>query len=170
MRTVRWIALAGFCILLLGCGRSKLASLLPDPPEGWSAEGKDSDLSVSGVGRSSARSYIPTGATSGLGVQRVTVQILIAEKGADHKKLLDMSIASGPMFKSKTTVAGFPAFESFPLPSNERHSLDILPKADTYIQIVAYKGGPAWESGENRQKAVSAFAGKMDFKKIAAIE
>jgi hypothetical protein len=57
-----------------------------------------------------------------------------------------------------------------PLPDNEHHSLDLLPKTGTYVEIVGYKGGPAWDKGENRQAVVAAFAGKVDMKKVAAVE
>jgi hypothetical protein len=158
-------------IALLGCGKSsKLAPLLPDAPDGWSVEGGATNKDVSGIGHSSTRSYAPAGAAAGLGVQRVTVQILLAEKGADQKQLQGMSIETKGEFKERKEVAGFPAYESFPLPSNDSHSLDILPKSGTYIQIVAYKGGPGWDKAENRQAAVSAFTGKLDLKKIAAME
>src|SRR5712675_2205148 len=59
------------------------------------------------------------------------------------------------------------AYESMPLSSKQHHSLDLLPKTGTYVQIVAYKGGPEWDKGENRQAVVSAFA-KVDLKKVAA--
>jgi hypothetical protein len=158
-------------VLLLGCGKSRqLAPLLPDAPDGWSAEGGSANKDVSGVGHSSTKSYTPTSAAGGLGIQRITVQILLAEKGADQKKLQEMSIESKGQFKERKEVGGFPAYESFPLPSDDTHSLDILPKSGTYVQIVAYKGGPGWDKVENRQSAVSAFAGKIDLKKIAAME
>jgi len=147
-----------------------LAPLLPDAPDGWSAEGRATNNDVSGVGHSSTRSYTPGGAAAGLGVQKVTVQILLAEKGADQKKLQEMSIESKGQFKERKEVGGFPAYESFPLPSNDTHSLDILPRSGTYVQIVAAKGGSGWDKAENRQAVVSAFAGKLDLKKIAAQE
>ncbi len=171
MRSMRLLSFVVLAVLLLGCGKSsKLAPLLPDAPDGWSAEGSTSNKDVSGVGHSSTRSYTPAGAAAGLGVQRVTVQILLAEKGGDQKKVQEMSIESKGQFRERKEVAGFPAFESFPLPSNDTHSLDILPKPGTYVQIVAYKGGAGWDKGENRQAAVSAFSGKLDLKKIAAME
>jgi len=155
----------------MACGKSRqLAPLLPDPPDGWSAEGSASGNDVSGVGHSSTRSYTPTSAAAGLGIQRVTVQILLAEKGTDPKKLQTMSIETKGQFKEKKEVGGFPAYESFPLPSNDSHSLDILPRSGTYVQIVAYKGGAGWDKTGNRQAAVSAFANKLDLKKIAAQE
>jgi len=171
VRTKFCFILTVVMFLVLGCGKSKqLAPLLPDAPSGWSAEGGATNNDVSGVGHSSTRSYIPTGANSALGVQRVKVQILLGEKGADQKKLEEMSIQTKGEFKERKEIAGFPAYESFPLPSNDTHSLDVLPKSGTFVQIVAYKGGAGWDKAENRAAAVSAFAGKMDLKKIAAQE
>ena len=171
MRSFGWVGCAALCVLVLGCGKSsKLAPLLPDAPDGWSADGIAANHDVSGVGHSSTRSYVPTGATAGLGVQKGTVQVLLAEKGADQKKLQEMSIETSAQFKEKKQIGGFPAYESVPLPSNTIHSLDILPKAGTYVQIVAYKGGPSWDNGQNRQAIVSAFAEKIDLRKIAATE
>jgi hypothetical protein len=169
MRTARTLAVAGFCVLLLGCGKSsKLAGLLPDAPAGWSAEGGATNHDVSGVGHSSAKSYVP-GNADGLGVKKVTVQILLGEKGADRKQLNDMSIEKAG-FKESKQIGGFTAYESFPMPDNDSHSLDIMPKAGTYVQIIAYKGGPAWDKTENRHAAVAAFAEKIDLKKIAEME
>jgi hypothetical protein len=170
MKTAKWFAVAGFCVLLLGCGKSsKLAALLPDPPAGWSADGGVTNSDVSGVGYSSAKSYVPSGNADGLGVKKITVQILVGEKGADRKKLNDMSIEKAG-FKQTIELGGFTAYESFALPDSESHSLDITPKAGTYVQIVAYKGGPAWDKSENRHAAVATFAGKIDLKKIAGME
>jgi hypothetical protein len=104
------------------------------------------------------------------GVKRVTVQILLAEKGADQKKVTEMSLETKFEFKERKEIAGVPAYESVPLPDNDHHSLDLLPKAGTYLQIVAYKGGPGWENAENRHAVVSAFAGKVDMKKLATLE
>jgi hypothetical protein len=169
MRAAKTLAVAGFCVLLLGCGKSsKLAGLLPDAPTGWSAEGGATNHDVSGVGHSSAKSYVP-GNADGLGVKKVTVQILLGEKGADRKQLDDMSIEKAG-FKESKEIGGFTAYESFPLPDNDSHSLDIMPKSGTYVQIVAYKGGPGWDKTENRHTAVAAFAEKLDLKKIAAME
>jgi hypothetical protein len=169
MRTAKTLAVAGVCVLLLGCGKSsKLAGLLPDAPAGWSAEGGASNHDVSGVGHSSARSYVP-GNADGLGVKKVTVQILLGEKGADRKQLNDMSIEKAG-FKEKKDLGGFTAYESFALPDNDTHSVDIMPKDGIYVQIVAYKGGPAWDKTENRHAAIMAFADKIDLKKIAAME
>jgi hypothetical protein len=171
MKLARWLVFILILILLLGCGKSsKLAPLLPDAPDGWSAEGSAKNEDVSGVGHSSTKSYVPRGNTSGLGVQRVTVQILQAEKGGDEKKLQQMSIEKRSEFKERKEMAGFPAYESFALPGNDSHSLDILPRSGTYVQIVAYKGGPGWDKTENRQAVVATFAGKIDLKKIAAME
>jgi hypothetical protein len=169
MKIAKRFVAAGFCVLLLGCGKSsKLAGLLPDPPAGWTAQGSVASHDVSGVGHSSARSYVP-GNADALGVKKVTVQILLGEKGADSRQLNDMSIEKAG-FKEKKDLGGFTAYESFPLPDNDSHSLDIMPRAGTYVQIVAYKGGPAWNKPDNRHAAVTAFAEKIDLKKIAAME
>jgi len=171
MRLTRSISLVLCSILLSGCGKSsKLAGFLPDPPEGWAVEGSATNRDVSGVGHSSTRSYVPAGNNAASGLKRVTVQILLADKGADQKKVSEMSLESKFEFKERKVIAGVPAYESVPLPDQEHHSLDLLPKPGTYVQIVAYKGGPAWDSGENRHAAVSAFAGKVDLKKVAALE
>ena len=157
--------------LLLSCGKSsKLTPLLPDAPDGWKAEGSASTKDVSGVGHSSTKSYVPANGNSAMGAERVTVQILIGEKGADQKQLQAMALESKAMFKERKEVGGYPAYESFPLPGNDTHSLDILPASGKWVQIVAYKGGPEWENGENRKQVVSAFAAKVDLKKIAAQE
>lgn len=171
MKLARWLVFVLVLILLFGCGKSsKLAPLLPDAPDGWSAEGSAKNEDVSGIGHSSTKSYVPKGNTSSLGVQRVTVQILAAEKGGDERKLQQMSIEKRSEFKERKEVGGFPAYESFALPGNDSHSLDILPRSGTYVQIVAYKGGAGWDKIENRQAVVAMFAGKMDLKKIAAME
>jgi len=171
MRLTRWIPLVLCSVLLSGCGKSsKLAGFLPDPPEGWAVDGGATNRDVSGVGHSSSRSYVPAGNNAASGVKRVTVQILLAEKGADQKKVTEMSLETKFEFKERKEIAGTPTYESVPLSDNEHHSLDLLPKAGTYVQIVAYKGGPAWENAENRHAVVSAFAGKVDLKKLAALE
>jgi hypothetical protein len=171
MKFTRWLPLAVCCVLLSGCGKSsKLAGLLPDPPVGWTTDGSVTNRDVSGVGHSSTRSYVPAGNADGSGAKRVTVQILVADKGADQKKVSEMSLESKSEFKEKKLIADVPAYESVPLPSNEHHSLDLLPKAGTYVVIVADKGGPGWEKAENRQTVVSAFAGKVDMKKVVALE
>lgn len=173
MKAARWIVFIFIAVLalLLGCGKSRqLAPLLPDAPDGWSAAGGTTNSDASGVGHSSTRSYTPSSAAAGSGVQRVTVQILLADKGADQKKLQEMSIESKGQFKERKEVGGFPAFESIPLPDNDTHSIDILPKSGTFVQIVAYKGGPGWDKPENRQAAISAFTAKIDLKKVAPVE
>lgn len=170
MAYVRSVVIAFLVISLLGCGKSRqLASLLPDAPDGWSA-GSTTNKDVSGVGHSSTRSYTPTGASAALGVQEVTVQILLAEKGADRKALEQMSIEREGQFKEQKQISGYPGYESFPLPSNNTHSVDVLPKSGTYVQVVASKGGAGWDNGDNRKTAVSAFVSKIDFKKVAALE
>ena len=171
MRLSRWMPLVVCCVFLSACGKSsKLAGLLPDPPEGWTTDGGVTNRDVSGVGHSSTRSYVPVGNAAAAGVNRVTVQILLADKGADHKSVTEMSLESKSEFKEKKLVAAVPAYESLPLPGNDHHSLDLLPKTGTYVEIVAYKGGPGWDKAENRQAVVSTFAGKVDMKKVAALE
>ena len=171
MRLTRWIPLVLCSVLLSGCGKSsKLAAFLPDAPEGWTVVGSATNHDVSDVGHSSSRSYVPVGNKAVAGIKNVTVQILLAEKGADQKKVTGMSVETNFEFKERKEIAGVPAYESVPLPDNEHHSLDLLPKAGTYVQIVAYKGGPGWENAENRHAVVSAFAGKVDMKKLAALE
>lgn len=171
MRWIRHSLVAALVVLVLGCGKSRqLTSLLPDAPDGWTTEGSATTKDVSGVGHSSTRSYTPAGAAAGLGVKRVTIQILQAENDADQKQLQGMSIEDKAQFREKKEVGGFPAYESVPLPGNDTHSLDILPAKGKWVQIVAYKGGPEWEKTENRQAVVLAFAGKLDLKKVAAKE
>ncbi len=171
MKLVRYGAFALLMILLSSCGKSgKLTALLPDAPDGWKAEGSASTKDLSGVGHSSTRSYVPANAEAGMGAQRVTVQILTAEKGADQKQLQSMALENKAMFKERKEVGGFPAYESFPLPGNDTHSLDLMPASGKWVQIVAYKGGPDWENGANRQKVVSIFAAKVDMKKLAGLE
>src|SRR5215469_8124573 len=102
VRIARCISFVAIFILLVACGKSsKLAPLLPDAPGGWSAEGGARNQDVSGVGHSSTKSYVPTGNTAGMGIQRVTVQILAAEKGGDQKKLAEMSIEKRGEFKER---------------------------------------------------------------------
>ena len=171
MRATRFLVLTLLMLVMMACGKSRqLAPLLPDAPGGWTADGSATNNDVSGIGHSSTQSYTPTGASASLGIERVKVQILLAEKGADRKKLEEMSIEKEGQFKEQKQVAGFPAYESVPLPSNDTHSLDILPRSGTFVQIIAYKGGAGWDKPENRTAAVSAFAGKMDLKKIASQE
>ena len=170
MKAIRYGVAAVFILLLASCRSNKLTPLLPEAPVGWKTEGSVSTNDVSGVGHSSTRSYVPANGNTGSGAQRVTVQILTAEKGADQKKLQSMALENKAMFKERKEVSGFPAYESFPLPSNDTHSLDIMPSSGKWVQIVAFKGGAEWENGENRKKIVSAFAEKVDLKKIAAQE
>lgn len=169
MRVCRSIVFSALFIVLLGCGKSRqLAALLPDAPAGWSVEGGATNKDVSGVGHSSAKSYTP--ANSALGVQRITVQILLAEKSANRQSVQSLAIEREGQFKERKEIGGFPAYESFPLPGENTHSIDLLPKDGTFVSIVAYKGGPGWDNSENRKAAVSAFVNKIDLKKIAAVE
>jgi len=123
------------------------------------------------TGKNMTVAQLKTALTNGSVTQAArVVTILLAEKGADQKKVTEMSLESKFEFKERKVIAGVPAYESVPLPDQEHHSLDLLPKPGTYVQIVAYKGGPGWENAENRHAVVSAFAGKVDLKKLAALE
>ena len=170
MRTAR-ILIASIILVIVfavGCGKSgKLGALLPDAPAGWKSSGSNYN-DVGGVGHSAARTYEPTG--GGSGVAKVTVQVLLAEKDADPKKLQAMSIEKRGSFKEKKEVNGLTAYESVPLPDNEEHSLDVIVKPGAWVIIIAYRGGAGWEKPVNRQAAVSAFASKVDWSKIAAQE
>jgi len=171
MKLTRYSVATMLVFLLAGCGKSsKLTPLLPDAPDGWKTESSASTRDVSGVGHSATKSYVPANASAGLGAQKVTVQVLSAEKGADQKQIQAMAIENKAMFKERKQVGGFPAAESFPLPDNDTHSLDIMPASGKWVQIIAYKGGPEWENPENRKKVVAAFAEKIDLKKVSAVE
>ncbi|HET9838682.1 MAG TPA: hypothetical protein VFR84_10635 [Candidatus Angelobacter sp.] len=171
MKLIRYSLVAAFIAMLSSCGKSsKLTALLPDAPDGWKIEGSASTKDLSGVGHSSTRSYVPANAGAGMGAQKVTVQILEAEKGADQKQLQSMALENKAMFKERKEVSGFPAYEAFPLPGNDTHSLDVMPASGKWVQIVAYKGGADWDNGDNRRKVVSSFAQKIDLKKVAALE
>jgi hypothetical protein len=165
-----WIGLILMCISLVGCGKSrKLTPLLPDPPEGWSAEGSPQNKDISGVGHSSTKSYLPVGNMWVLGVREVKVQILVAEKDADWEKLRGMSLQAAGEFMKNKQVGGFPADESIPMDS-DHFSLIITPRTGTWVQIIAYKGRGSWNEGANREATVLVFANQIDLKKIAALE
>ncbi|HLW55100.1 MAG TPA: hypothetical protein VKW06_19885 [Candidatus Angelobacter sp.] len=169
MRAGRGLILVAVLVLMAGCGKSsKLAVLLPDAPDGWKAEGGANNQDLTGVGHSSTRSYVPSGNAPDLGVRRVTVQILVADQNADPKKLQEMSIEKRGSFKEQKQVGGYRGYETVPLPSEESHSLDIVPGKGTYVEIVAYRGGAGWDKPENRQSVVAAFAARTDLNKIAA--
>jgi hypothetical protein len=162
------------CILLTltACEKSgKLVPLLPDAPSGWNVEGQVMNQHVSGVGYSSMRSYIPSGNTQGLKIQRVKVQILVAEKDVQKKDLSKLFL--GPMagFWEQTTVKGFKASDS-PLISGESYSLVVYPSSTTYVQIIAYNGGAEsnYDTAEKGEEIVKTFADKIDFAQIAALK
>jgi hypothetical protein len=157
--------------LLLGCGKSsKLQSLLPSAPDGWKMDGSATNTDTSNVGHASRRSYVPTSDAAGMGASKVTVQVLLAEKNADHRKLQNMAVLTSAEMKEREELNGHAAYESFPFPDSDHHDLILLPKSGTYVEIVAYKGGNAWQSAENRKAVVRAFANKLDMNKIAAME
>ena len=162
------------CILffLTACDKSgKLVPLLPGAPPGWNVEGQATSQHISGVGYSSMRSYLLTGNTPGLKIQRVKVQILVAEKDAQKKDLAKMFL--GPMagFWEQTTVKGFKASDS-PLISGQSYSLVVYPNSTTYVQIIAYGGGaePDYDTSEKGKEIVNTFADKIDFAQIAALK
>ena len=171
MRSIRSLTTVFFIILLLGCSKSsKLAALLPDTVNGWEAEGGALTSDVPGVGHSAVKSYIDPGSSSESGIERIKVQILVAEKGADQKRLQEMSIETEGEFKEKNEIGGhgFPAYQSLSR-ANGTHSLDILPKSGTFVSIVAY-GSWASIGSENERAGFASFVEKIDLKKIAAIE
>lgn len=170
-RTTRVITFAVFFVLLLGCGKSsKLQSLLPQSPDGWKTDGGATNTDTSGVAHASRRSYVPTSDAAGKGVGKVTVQILLAEKNAEHANVQKMAVIPGAEMKEREEINGSPAWESFPFADSDHHDLVIIPKAGTYIEIVAYKGSGPWENADNRKAAVRTFLNKLDMKKIESVE
>jgi hypothetical protein len=162
------------CILLIltACEKSgKLAPFLPDAPAGWNVEGQVTSQHVSGVGYSSMRSYVPSGSTQGSKIQRVKVQITVADKDAQKKDL--SKILLGPMagFWEQTTVKGFKASDS-PLISGESYSLVVYPNSTTYVQIIAYSGGAEsdYDTAEKGKEIVNTFADKINYSQIAALK
>ena len=157
--------------LLLGCGKSsKLQSLLPSSPDGWKTDGGASNTDTSGVAHASRRSYVPASDAAGMGAGKVTVQILLAEKNADHGNVQKMAVVSGAEMKEREDINGHAAWESFPFGDSDHHDLIVIPKAGTYVEIVAYKGSGPWENAANRKAVVRAFLNKIDMKKIEAME
>lgn len=170
-RTTRAVVFAVFFVLLIGCGKSsRLQSLLPQSPDGWKTDGGTSNTDTSGVAHASRRSYVPTGDAAGKGVGKVTVQILLAEKNAEHGNVEKMAVISGAEMKEREEINGSPAWESFPFPDSDHHDLVVIPRPGTYIEIVAYKGSGPWENAENRKAVVRAFLSKIDLKKVGAVE
>jgi hypothetical protein len=162
------------CILLIltACEKSgKLVPLLPDAPPGWSVEGQPANQSVSGVGYSSMRSYIPSGNAPGAKIQRVKVQILVANKNAQKEDLNKMFV--GPMegFWEQTTVNGFKASDTFFMPG-ECYSLVVYPSSTTYVQIIAYNASDKLDDDAINQgkDIVKTFADKINFSQIAALK
>ncbi|PYP87269.1 MAG: hypothetical protein DMG65_17450 [Candidatus Angelobacter sp. Gp1-AA117] len=170
-RIIRTIAFAVLLLLLLGCGKSsKLQALLPQSPDGWKTDGGASNTDTSGVAHASRRSYAPTSDAAGKGAGKVTVQILLAEKNAEHGNVQKMAVISSAEMKEREELNGSPAWESFPFPDSDHHDLVIIPKPGTYIEIVAYKGSGPWENAENRKAVVRDFLNKIDLKKVGAVE
>ena len=162
------------CILLIltACEKSgKLVPLLPDAPPGWSVEGQATSQSVSGVGYSSMRSYILSGSTPGAKIQRVKVQILVANQDAQKKDLSKMFLGTQAGFWEQTTVNGFKAADSFTV-SGERYSLVVYPSTTTYVQIIAYSGSAELDNDaiDQGKEIVKTFADKINFSQIAALK
>ena len=167
-------SMACICIFffLTACEKSgKLAPFLPDAPAGWNLEGQVTSQHVSGVGYSSMRSYIPSGSTQGSKIQRVKVQITVADKDAQKNDL--NKILLGPMagFWEQTTVKGFKASDSFTI-SGECYSRVVYPNSTTYVQIIAYNGGAESDNDtiEKGKEIVKTFADKIDFTQIAGLK
>ena len=170
-KTVSAVALIIFLALLPGCGKSsKLQSLLPSSPDGWKTDGGTSNTDTSGVAHASRRSYVPASDAAGMGVGKVTVQILLAEKNADHSNVQKMAVVAGAEMKEREEINGSPAWESFPFGDSDHHDLIVIPRTGTYVEIVAYKGSGPWENTANRKAVVRAFLNKIDMKKIEAME
>ncbi len=162
------------CILLIltACEKSgKLVPLLPDAPAGWNVEGQVINQHVSGVGYSSMRSYVPSGSALGLKIQRVKVQILVADKDAQKKDLSKMYLGRMSGFWEQTTVNGFKASDSFTV-SGESYSLVVYPNSTKSVQIIAYNGGAESDNDtiEKGKETVKTFADKIDFAQIAALK
>jgi hypothetical protein len=162
------------CILLIltACEKSgKLLPLLPDAPPGWSVEGQPTNQSVSGLGYSSMRSYIPSVSTPGSKIQRVKVQILVADKDVQKKDLSKMFLGSQAGFWEQSTVNGFKAADSFTV-SGERYSMVVYPSSTTYVQIIAYSASAESDNDaiDQGEKIVKTFADKINFTQIAALK
>src|ERR1044071_3472820 len=107
MKLTRWIPLVLCSVLLSGCGKSsKLAAFLPDAPEGWAVDGSATNRDVSVVGHRSTRPYVAACTNAATGVTRLTVQILLAEKGARQKRVSEMSLETKFEFKERKEIAG----------------------------------------------------------------
>ena len=162
------------CILLIltACEKSgKLVPLLPAAPPGWSVEGQPANQSVSGLGYSSMRSYIPSSGTPASKIQRVKVQILVANKDAQKKDLSKMFLGAQAGLWEQTTVNGFKASDSFTV-SGECYSLVVYPSSTTYVQIIAYSGSAEMDNDaiDQGKEIVKTFADKINFSQIAALK
>jgi hypothetical protein len=157
--------------MLNACEKSrKLVPLLPDAPAGWNVEGQVTNQDVSGVGYSSMRSYVPAASIPGSSIQRVKVQILVSIKGAKDADLKNMHLVVGPAFWQQTKVNGFDAQETFVIPG-ESQAVVVYPRSGTLVEIVVYNSKPESDSdGLEKGKSIAqAFADKIDFKQIAAL-
>jgi len=171
MRAILRVTCIGILLMLTACEKSrKLVPLLPEAPAGWNVEGQVTNQDVSGVGYSSMRSYIPAASITGSSIQRVKVQILVPANGAKDADLKKMHLVGGPAFWEQTKVNGFDALETFVIPG-ESEALVVYPRSGTFVEIVVYYSNPDSDSdGLEKGKAIAlAFADKIDFKQIAAL-
>ncbi|MGB0083431.1 MAG: hypothetical protein WBP90_18070, partial [Terracidiphilus sp.] len=162
--------------VLTACGKSgKLVPLLPDAPTGWSAEGQPQNHDVHGVGYSSMKSYVSAGSTTGSKGQRVQVQILAFEEGANKDDVRKMYLGGdhAGLWES-TTVNGFDAADSFDFTGQSYYSRVVYPNKTTLVQIIAFFGEGDPNTGLDKmdegKKIVQVFSDKMDFKQIAALK
>jgi len=173
MRAVLRMTCIGIVLALTACGTSgKLVPLLPDAPTGWNAEGQPVNHDVHGVGYSSMKSYVPAGSAAGSKIQRVQVQILVAEQGANEADLGKMYLGGNhAAFWEATTVDGFDAQDSF-LVEGQSYSRIVFPNKTTYVQIIALNGTgtSSTDSMDEGKAIVQAFSDKIDFKQIAALK
>lgn len=172
MRAICRMTCISIFFILTACEKSgKLVPLLPEAPAGWNVEGQVTSQHVSGVGYSAMRSYVPAGSTQGLKIQRVKVQILVAEKDAQKKDISKMFLGTQAGFWEQTTVNGFKASDSFTV-SGESYSRVVYPNSRTYVQIIAYNGGAESDNDtiDKGKEIVKTFADKIDFAQIAALK
>jgi len=117
------------------------------------------------------RSYIPSVSTPGSKIQRVKVQILVADKDVQKKDLSKMFLGSQAGFWEQSTVNGFKAADSFTV-SGERYSMVVYPSSTTYVQIIAYSASAESDNDaiDQGEKIVKTFADKINFTQIAALK
>lgn len=176
MRAVLRVTCIGFVLALTACGKSgKLVPLLPDAPIGWNVEGQPQKHDVHGVGYSAMKSYVSAGSTAATKGQRVQVQILAVEDGANKADVGKMYLGGDHAgFWESTTVNGFDAADSFDFAGQSYYSRIVYPSKMTVVQIIASYGDADPNTGLDKmdegKKIVQAFSDKVDFKQIAALK